>query len=216
MTTDKLLSVEKIIGTTWRDIFKGGEQTDYFSGGKGHDEIRGNGGNDYLQGGDGNDIIFGGDGNDFIRGGKDNDTLNGGEGNDTYFYKKGDGKDYISDTSGMNDLLVLEGIKANELSFTRNSYNLEMKINNTDSVIFEDWYYQEEKQEKYGNYHSTNRTDYKIEAIVTGDGRAITSDKIDALISAMSSFNVADVSAGSSDKIFDDVLIQKFSSSSLA
>ncbi len=215
ITTDKLYSVEKLIGTSWRDLFNGGEQTDYFSGGKGHDEIKGNGGNDYLYGGDDNDLIFGGDGNDVIRGGKDNDTLNGGSGNDTYFYKKGDGKDYLSDTAGSNDLLVLEGINAGELSFSRNSYNLEMKINGMESIVFEDWYYQEANKEKYGNYTKYNKTDYKIEAIVTGDGKSITSDKIDALISAMSAFNVSDISINSPEKIFDDVLTQKFSSSSL-
>ena len=54
---DKLRSVEQIIGTNGRDMFKGGEHTDYFYGGEGQDVIYGNGGNDLLYCGDGLDVI---------------------------------------------------------------------------------------------------------------------------------------------------------------
>lgn len=213
--TDKLLSVEQIIGSSWINIFNGGEQTDRYFGGNGHDEVHGNGGNDILAGGGGDDRILGGAGNDFIWGGKGNDFLSGGSGNDTFFFYKGEGNDVISDSSGNNDLLILKNINANELSFRRNNLNLEMTIRNSnDSITFSHWYFQEDAKERHSNYKITDKTEHKIEAIYTADGKTITSDKIDALISAMSSFDVASVS-GEPGKIFDDVLAQKLAVSSI-
>ncbi|EBJ5114620.1 hypothetical protein DV589_24970 [Salmonella enterica] len=214
-TVDKLMSVEKVIGTNWRDIFQGGEQADRFDGADGHDNIYGNGGNDFLSGGEGNDSIYAGKGNDFLNGGKGDDHLHGGEGNDTYIINKNEGHDVISDTSGKNDLLVLENINSDELSFKQNGRDLKLIFDNSEnSVTFRDWFYYEHMKSTHENYQIKNKTDNKIEAILTKDKKVITSDKIDYLIAAMSQFNVSDI-ANEPNKIFDESLAQKFTTSSL-
>ncbi|HCQ9025501.1 TPA: hypothetical protein OMI62_004768 [Escherichia coli] len=212
--TDKLLSIEKVIGSEWNDRFIGGNQSDNFSGWHGNDRIEGNGGDDYLSGGAGRDSIFGGDGNDILSGGPDNDTIWGGSGNDTYIYRKGDGIDYITDNSGTNDLLILDSIHSNEISFARNNLDLEINFNQENKITIMSWFYENELQSR-GYHNVESSTNYKIEAIVTSDARVISSDKIDALISAMSSFKVKDVSISDQGMIFDDTLTQKFASSSL-
>lgn len=182
---DKLRSVEQIIGTNGRDMFKGGEHTDYFYGGEGQDVIHGNGGNDLLYGGDGLDVIWGGDGDDLISGGAGNDSLYGGKGNDVYLFSKGDGHDHIHEGKGTTDMLFLNGIKAEDLSFRRNADgdSLELTVkDSTDAITFDNWFLYDRLK---GNNISEHR-DMKVESIITGDGLVISSKKIDALIQSMS------------------------------
>ncbi|EAN2945072.1 hypothetical protein AII34_21045 [Salmonella enterica] len=218
--TDELYSVENVLGTNWNDIFKGGSQSDVFYGGRGNDVINGNDGNDQLFGGEGKDIINGGDGDDVLSGGQHDDMLNGGLGNDFYLFSRGDGYDSITESGGTNDMLILDGIKSTELSFRRIGDSLELQVVSApdvtnkswkDGVKFNDWFLSRDNVTEQSNYENN----YKVEAIVTGDGNVITSDKIDALIASMSSFNVADV-INTPDRIFDDNLSHKLASSSLA
>ena len=191
---DKLRSVEQIIGTNGRDMFKGGEHTDYFYGGEGQDVIYGNGGNDLLYGGDGLDVIWGGDGDDLLSGGAGNDSLYGGEGNDVYLFSKGDGHDHIHEGKGTNDILFLNGIKAEALSFRRNTDgdNLELTVQgSTDAITFDNWFLYDRLKDNVISEHR----DMKVESIITGDGLVISSKKIDALIEKMSEvgFKVSEV-----------------------
>ncbi|WP_193126057.1 hypothetical protein [Escherichia coli] len=191
---DKLRSVEQIIGTNGRDMFKGGEHTDYFYGGEGQDVIYGNGGNDLLYGGDGLDVIWGGDGDDLLSGGAGNDSLYGGEGNDVYLFSKGDGHDHIHEGKGTNDILFLNGIKAEDLSFRRNTDgdNLELTVQgSTDAITFDNWFLYDRLKDNVISEHRY----MKVESIITSDGLVISSKKIDALIEKMSEvgFKVSEV-----------------------
>ncbi len=192
--TDKLRSVEQIIGSNGRDLFNGGEQTDNFYGGDGADIIYGNGGNDLLYGGEGLDVLWGGDGNDLLSGGTGNDRLYGGQGDDVYLFSKGDGHDHIHEYKGTNDILFLNGIKSTDLMFRRNNDgdSLELTVkDSTDAITFENWFlYDRLKGTNFDQYR-----DMKVESIITGDGLIITSKKIDALIESISEmgFKVSDV-----------------------
>jgi len=205
---DKLHSVEQIIGSNGKTIFNGGEQTDYFYGGDEADKIFGHGGSDLLFGGKGDDVIWGGDGNDLLIGGEGNDHLYGGEGDDVYLFKKGDGQDHIYDNKGAKDMLFLEGINASDITFRHNpeGQSLELTVqNSTDSITFDNWFL-------YDKFKGTNLADHKnmkVESIITGDGKLITSEKIDALIDAMStmSFKVSDVNQ---NQIFEGDLAKIF------
>lgn len=56
--TDSFTGIEKVIGTSFNDTFKGSSHADIIDGGAGDDFIRGLAGNDVLTGGDGNDTFF--------------------------------------------------------------------------------------------------------------------------------------------------------------
>ncbi len=70
------------------------------------------------------DSITTGSGNDTIIGGQGDDTLDGYGGNDTYIYNLGDGFDTISDGDGNNKIKFGEGISLDDLTFTKDGYNL--------------------------------------------------------------------------------------------
>ena len=80
-------------------------------GGSGHDTIGGfDFRDDSLVGDLGQDTLHGAAGNDTLDGGVGNDNLHGGAGDDVYVYRKGDGRDLISETGGADTLRLAEGI----------------------------------------------------------------------------------------------------------
>lgn len=82
--SDKLLTVENVIGGDYNDTLTGGGTANKLEGGNGDDVISGMAGADTL---------LGNAGNDNLNGGKDGDTLIGGAGNDLYVL------DHINDTA---------------------------------------------------------------------------------------------------------------------
>jgi Ca2+-binding RTX toxin-like protein len=56
-TNDKTDGIEKYIGTSFNDVFKGGSTANYFDGGAGNDSFRGLGGSDVYTGGTGSDTF---------------------------------------------------------------------------------------------------------------------------------------------------------------
>ena len=91
--TDKLSSIEGIIGSQGNNVMVGDGYGNYMkglggddnlSGGIAADNLDGGDGNDYLDGGEHNDILIGGAGNDSLYGGAGDDRLNGGTGNDLF------------------------------------------------------------------------------------------------------------------------------------
>ncbi|TRV44538.1 MAG: calcium-binding protein [Microcystis panniformis Mp_GB_SS_20050300_S99D] len=75
--TDRLISIENLIGTAGNDTITGNTADN---------SLFGEAGNDSINGGDGNDKLFGGTGDDLIDGGFGFDTIDGGLGNDTTSY----------------------------------------------------------------------------------------------------------------------------------
>ena len=92
---DTFASVERLVGSDWRDVLRGDAGANVLTGG---------GGKDKLQGGDGNDVAIGG---------KGRDTLVGGAGNDRFDYLAlTDGGDTVADfgnAAGDNDTLRFDG-----------------------------------------------------------------------------------------------------------
>jgi Ca2+-binding RTX toxin-like protein len=84
--------------------------------------VSGSNGNDTLSGGVGDDTLDALGGGDELIGGAGNDTLIGGSGDDTYIWRRGDGHDVIDDhdnLGGTSDRLLLQGIRASEVSLQR-------------------------------------------------------------------------------------------------
>lgn len=74
-------------------------------GGSGNDNILGNEGRNSLFGNAGNDKINGATNRDKLDGGKGNDALTGGSGSDVFVFKKGYGRDTITDfKNGIDDI----------------------------------------------------------------------------------------------------------------
>ncbi len=122
--TDKLVSIEGIIGSASADTLTGSASDNRIDGGAGDDQIYGGAGNDTLLGGAGNDQIEGGSGNDVIYDGSGNDSVNGGDGNDYIFagsgqdnYVGGAGFDTLDYTGASNAISVNAG-KKTILGFT--------------------------------------------------------------------------------------------------
>ncbi|WP_241090048.1 calcium-binding protein [Pseudomonas viridiflava] len=117
------------------DTVNGGSGNDTLSGSAGADTLNGDGGNDLLQGGTGNDTLYGGDGNDVLDGGAGNDQLNGGDGDDTYLFGKGAGQDtlyYANEARvGKLDTVKFADLKVSDVSITRDSSDLLIRVNGT-------------------------------------------------------------------------------------
>ncbi len=80
---DTLVSIENILGSTYKDSLTGNAQANRLQGSSNDDELYGLAGDDRLEGGYGADTLDGGAGNDILEGGYGADTLDGGAGNDT-------------------------------------------------------------------------------------------------------------------------------------
>lgn len=100
--TDKLSSIEDLLGGAYNDILTGSTGNNEIQGGSGADRIYGELGLDLLEGNAGSDALYGGLGNDLLNGGSGADRLSGGEGNDTLY--GGIGSDIIDGGIGIDTL----------------------------------------------------------------------------------------------------------------
>ncbi|WP_327194214.1 calcium-binding protein, partial [Pseudomonas syringae] len=130
---------DTLVGGSGDDTVSGGAGNDSLAGGSGADTLNGEEGNDLLQGGSGNDILNGGAGNDVLDGGAGNDRLDGGAGDDTYLFGKGSGQDtiYYANESrvGKVDTIQLVDLNAADVSVSRDSYDLVIRINGTTDTL---------------------------------------------------------------------------------
>jgi len=139
--------------------------------------LTGTAGRDRLTGGAGQDTLTALGGNDTLSGGLGNDRLIGGKGNDTYLFARGDGRDTLieNDSTWLNtDVLKVSGATSRQLWLSRSGNDLQISvIGTTDQVTVQDWYL---------------GSAYRVEKISAGDGKTLTSSKVNALVSAMSAF----------------------------
>lgn len=97
--------------------------------------------NDLLNGGAGNDTLIGGYSAELYLGGLGNDTLTTGAGNNVILFNKGDGQDTFAAGGTGSDTLSLGGDFAySDLSFSKNSNDLVLKMGTSDQITFKDWY----------------------------------------------------------------------------
>ena len=142
--------------------------------GAGKDTVYGNNGDDTLYGEAGEDTLNGGNGNDTLNGGVGNDILQGSYGDDTYIFNLGDGEDTIQEYYGTDQIVFGEGIKAEDIKFTRSGNNLLISVLETGDSI------QVSNQFRWDSD--------RVETIRTSDGSFIDYTKLDLMIQAMASF----------------------------
>jgi Ca2+-binding RTX toxin-like protein/pimeloyl-ACP methyl ester carboxylesterase len=148
-----------LTGNELANSIRGNAGNDFLSGGAGNDKLNGAAGNDILEGGDGNDgltdtsgttLFNGGAGNDVLSGGVaaeiylggvGNDTVTTGTGNDVVLFNEGDGQDtLVAGTTGSDTVSLGGGIAYTDLSFSKSSNNLVLRMGASDQLTFKDWY----------------------------------------------------------------------------
>lgn len=99
---DRLRSIERIVGSSFKDILTGSDNDDILEGGNGPDRLIGNGGEDILNGGKRGDLLIGGSGND---------RLTGGSGGDKFRFNTllQAGIDTIQDFQSQLDIIQIKG-----------------------------------------------------------------------------------------------------------
>ena len=98
-------------------------------------------GNNLFDGGLGADVITGGTGREIFIGGKDNDTITTGTGYDVIVFNKGDGQDIINASTGADNTISLGGNFAySDLSLTKSTNDLILKMGATDQITLKNWY----------------------------------------------------------------------------
>ncbi|PBQ07278.1 calcium-binding protein, partial [Pseudomonas syringae] len=124
-----------------------------------------------LTGGDGNDTLYGNGGDDVLEGGSGNDRLDGGAGDDTYLFGKGSGQDtiYYANESrvGKVDTIRLVGLNAADVSVSRDSYDLVIRVNGTTDTLRVTYHFM-----------SDATSGYQIDRIQFADGSAWDLDAI--------------------------------------
>ncbi|MEZ5755091.1 MAG: calcium-binding protein [Paracoccaceae bacterium] len=103
-------------GRAGNDQMRGGAGNDDMDGGNGNDRLWGEDGRDDIDGGRGNDRLDGGAGDDILVGGRGNDTLTGGSGADLFEFRRGDGRDLITDFTDGVDRIELDGFSGRDLT----------------------------------------------------------------------------------------------------
>jgi len=113
-----------------------------FVGTDGSENINGSMGNDVILGLGGDDSLNGYAGDDRLDGGTGNDALNGHDGNDTYVFGKGYGQDVVFDYAGFDSIQMGIGIKASDVTVTRDDSNLYLSIQGSDDKLtLQGWYW---------------------------------------------------------------------------
>jgi len=136
--------IENAKGGSGSDVILGNQARNTLTGGSGNDKLYGYGGKDKLSGGSGNDKLYGGTGSDVLNGGTGNDRLTGGTGADIFIFKKGYGKDTITDFKNNLDEIDLRSYGFSKVSQVlakadQVGSDVHIKFSATDILVIEDF-----------------------------------------------------------------------------
>lgn len=138
-------------GNTLNNLVRGNTAINTLNGGTGNDILEGGDGNDILtdtsgtalfNGGTGADTMTGGAGAEIFLGGLGNDAYTTAGGNDIILFNKGDGQDTFATGGSGSDTLSLggSGLSYADLTLSKSTNDLVLKIGATDQITFKDWY----------------------------------------------------------------------------
>lgn len=166
-------------------------------GESGNDKLYGSWFNDVLSGGKGDDTLIGLIGSNLLIGGKGNDLLQGGLGSDTYQYQKGDGQDIIDDEGGVNDTLILQNYRLEDIRLERkNNDQILHFAGSDDTITIKDRYAAADKGRIEHFVFDNETMDYrgfeaKVQAYSAGGNRDAndrSAAQANQLVNAMASF----------------------------
>ncbi len=128
-------------GNTVANTLNGGAGNDILEGGAGNDTLTDSSGTALFNGGAGTDTLTGGAAAEIYIGGLGNDTYTTGAGNDIVLFNKGDGQDiFATGGTGSDTISLGGGIQYADLSFTKATNDLVLKMGTSDQIIFKNWY----------------------------------------------------------------------------
>ncbi len=128
-------------GNGANNTLNGGTGNDILEGGAGNDTLTDTAGAALLNGGMGADVLKGGAGSQMFLGGQGDDALTTGAGNDMVLFNRGDGQDTLAGgDSGQDTLSIGGGIRYADLSFSKVSSDLVLKMGASDQITFKNWY----------------------------------------------------------------------------
>lgn len=128
---------DALFGQAGNDLIVGAAGSDLLSGKSGSDRLFGNKGKDTLLGGAKGDQLYGGGGNDTLKGNKGNDMLVGGGGRDTFYFRKGDGRDTITDfNTGKDTIEIGRGAtRIGQLNFKQTGDDVAVTFKNVEILV---------------------------------------------------------------------------------
>ncbi|WP_333804286.1 calcium-binding protein [Sulfurospirillum sp.] len=152
------------------DSLVGGRYNDVLFGADGNELISGNDGDDFLNGQAGDDQLMGDDGDDVIDGGMGADILMGGNGDDYYIFEKNGAHDLISDSSGIDTLMLGAGIARGDILAKVVGDDIILGLKETgksfeelsDTITIKNW----------------TQTGFEIEKVILDDGTTLSLDDL--------------------------------------
>jgi len=138
-TVNALVAMQ--MGSVGNDSLIGTDSNNILQGLAGIDVLNDITGNNLLDAGNDADTIIAGTVNDMLIGGLGNDTITTGTGYDVIVFNKGDGQDIVNASTGEDNTISLGGDFAySDLSLTKSTNNLILKVGATDQITLKDWY----------------------------------------------------------------------------
>jgi len=162
---------EQLVGSNNNDTISGLGGNDQIFAQGGDDVLLGGTGDDYLDGGAGNDRLEGGAGNDQLRGKAGNDLLIGGIGDDAYVIGVDEGHDVLDVADGGQDVMYLQGINKEQLTFSQDGDDLLIKVDDGTAQSI-----------RVKNHFLGG--DAAIDFIQTGDNQLLSTTDINQLVNA--------------------------------
>ena len=140
-----------LTGNLLNNLFKGNSYinnitdtlggNDILLGFGGADVLNDSSGNNFMDGGTGTDSLLGGAGNELFIGNREADVITTGTDYDVISFNKGDGQDVINASTGADNTISLGGNFAySDLSLTKSTNDLIIKMGTTDQITLKDWY----------------------------------------------------------------------------
>ncbi|MFN4341574.1 MAG: calcium-binding protein [Azonexus sp.] len=129
-------------GNTAANTLNGSTGNDILEGAEGNDTLTDTSGTALFNGGAGTDTMTGGASAEIFLGGLGNDTYTTAGGNDIILFNKGDGQDTFATGGTGSDTLSLggAGLSYADLTFTKSTNDLVLKLGTTDQITFKNWY----------------------------------------------------------------------------
>jgi VCBS repeat-containing protein len=98
-----------------------------------------------IRGNAADNLLYGEGGNDKLAGAGGNDVLDGGDGDDAYFFGMGGGQDTVSDRSGNDRVVLVNGLDPSNVELARSGSDLVIGVaGGDDRLTLSDWFIPEQ------------------------------------------------------------------------